>query len=173
MLHRALIEQRPVAVQRVTPQIFERDEHGRERQQAEPYELPLPADVESESDEAPVTAAAMPNHIRKMPGDMTSSANRIAARIIQVHGPSVKRPLIVAAPYTEGTPPADGRAASWSAGCLEAGYGGEAELPPRSPKASRAISATPAMAPITEAASSGSISTFWFVASARAFSAPM
>ena len=28
-------------------------------------------------------------------GDMTSSANRIAARIIQVHGPSVKRPLIV------------------------------------------------------------------------------
>jgi hypothetical protein len=29
---------------------------------------------------------------------MTSSANRIAAMIIQVHGPSLKRALIVAAP---------------------------------------------------------------------------
>src|SRR6185295_18677755 len=107
----------------------------------------------------------------KMPGDITSSANRIAARIIQVHGPSVKRPLIVAAPYTEGTPPGRTRGVVVG-GCLE-GAGGEAELPPRSPKASRAISATPAMAPMTEVASIGRISTFWFLASARAFSAPI
>src|SRR4029079_13548269 len=58
---------------------------------------------------APVTAAAMPNHMRNMPGDRTSSANRIAAMIIQVQGPSVKRALIVAAPYTEGTAPPGGR----------------------------------------------------------------
>src|SRR5262249_31157312 len=116
----------------------------------------------------PVTPAAMPNHIRKMPGDIPSSANRSAARIIHAHGPSV--PLIVAAPYTVGTPPGRTRGVVVG-GCLD-GAGGEAEVPPRSPKASRAISATPAMAPITELASIGRIRTFWFLASARAFSAP-
>src|SRR5262245_43780074 len=73
----------------------------------------------------PVTPAAMPNHIRKKPGDITSSANRSAARIIHAHGPSV--PLIVAAPYTVVTPPGRTRGVVVG-GCLD-GAGGEAELP--------------------------------------------
>ena len=79
----------------------------------------------------------------------------------------MKIPLIVAVPYTEGTPPGRTRGVVLT-GCFD-GAGGDAELPPRSPKASRAISATPATAPITEVASIGRISTFWFLASARAF----
>jgi hypothetical protein len=91
VLDSALIEQRPIALKRMPPQIFQRDEHRGERQQREPYELPLPADVEAEGD------GTTPNHIRKIPGDITSSANKIAARIIQVQGPNAI-PLIVAAP---------------------------------------------------------------------------
>jgi hypothetical protein len=36
----------------------------------------------------PVTAAAKPNHMKKMPGAVSSSTNKIAARIIQFHAPS-------------------------------------------------------------------------------------
>ena len=51
MLHGALVEERPVALERVLAEIFQRGADGSERQQAEPDELPLPGNVEGEGDE--------------------------------------------------------------------------------------------------------------------------
>ena len=86
----------------------------------------------------------------------------MAARIIQFQAPSARMlSMDRRSPARRKGPSRRARAlAGWRLGLTRLAATPNCR---RSPKASRAISATPAMAPITDVASSGRISTFWFL----------
>src|SRR6478735_3833605 len=147
MLHGAFVQQWPIAVEGIFAQIFDREKDRGERQQAEPDQLPLPTYVKPESNET--------GHRCREPEPHEENARRHeleheqhrskdhpapgAKMVKDFHGRGFLR-------YTDGTEPAPLR------GCV--GFcGGSVEFPPEPPKASRAISATPAIVPSTEVAS--------------------
>src|SRR5690606_32038115 len=98
---------------------------------------------------SPVITPEMPIHSRNPPGNTSSSASRTSPPTIQAQGPA--RPINSITciwPCPRYDCPAEGG---------RPGRAGAAPLP----KVSRAISAMPPIEPMTLAASTGSISTFW------------
>jgi hypothetical protein len=98
----------------------------------------------------PVTMPEMPIHSRKPPGATSSSASSTSPATIQAQGPLPAMKSITCMARSCYGCPADGGRPD------RTGVDG---APP--PKVSRAISAMPPIEPMTLAASTGSISTFW------------